>query len=167
MSHGHFLHKYHVVGWPLWAIRAHSSSPFLLLIHSRSALLSVPKLLGDLYTQSSPAFPEQGLSAQETCTHWAPGWCRLFLSRWARLCRLPSPPPCPWSSDRDNSTASGMAFLASHVTPSASSQQAVKTQICGSNTAWLSIWHLCPVLPSGRWTLLRTLGERARAEIQR
>lgn len=72
VNHGHFPHKCHVVGWPLWAIRAHSSSP-LLLIHSRSAPLSVPKLSGDLYAQSSPAFPEQGLSAQEMYTHWAPG----------------------------------------------------------------------------------------------
>lgn len=171
MNHGYFLHKCYMVGRPFWAMRAHS--PFLLLIHSRSAPLSVPKLLGDLYAQSSPAFPEQGLSGQVTCAHWEP-WAVQALPVNQRDRGTPEYSPslrvlghqAGAASVFFESTASGMAFLASHVTPNVSSRPAVKTQICGSSSAWLSVWHLCPGFPSRRQTLWRTLGERARAEIQ-
>lgn len=99
MNHGYFLHKCYMVGRPFWAMRAHS--PFLLLIHSRSAPPSVPKLLGDLYAQSSPAFSEQGLSGQVTCAHWEP-WAVQALPVNQRDSRLLSLSPCPWSSGRDS-----------------------------------------------------------------
>lgn len=121
MNHGPFLRKCQVVGWPLWAMRAHA--PFLLRIHSRSPPLSVSKFLGDRYAWSSPAFPEQGLSIQETCSHWAPGWCKLFLSNSETVDSFPSLHVLGHQAGTASvidCTASGMAFLASRVTPNVS-----------------------------------------------